>query len=66
VTSQLEIALSTNDIRAFTRPGAFTAVVAHIMGTNGEEIVVRIGDKLNIRGAISAEILISDEGAESS
>ncbi len=66
VTSRLEIALSTNDIKAFTRPGAFTAVVAHIPGTNGEEIVVRIGDKLNIRGAISAEILISDEGAESS
>ena len=63
--SQLEIPLAAEDIRAFTRPGAYTAVVARIPGSNGEQIVIRIGDRLSLRGAISAEILIADLSDES-
>jgi len=55
------IPLSREQIGAFTRPDAHTAVVAVIPGTDGEEVVVRIGDHLSLTGALSIEVFVEDD-----
>lgn len=56
-----EIALSAAQVSAITAPGAHMAVVAALPGTDGEDVIVRICDGVGVRGALSAEVLVSDD-----
>ena len=55
------IPLTQAQIGAFTAPGACVAVVALIPGTDGEEVLVRIGDRLSLAGALSVEVIVEDD-----
>ena len=61
VKTQQTITLDATQIAAFTRPGACTALRALIPGTEGLEVVLRTCDGLSARGALSAEILVTDD-----
>jgi len=61
VATQHVIALDAEQVRAFTRPDAFTALRALIPGTDGQEVVLRAGDGLTARGALSLDVLIEDD-----
>lgn len=61
VLSTHVITLSTSQIHAFTRPGAHTALRALIPGTGGEEVLLRTGDGLSARGALTVEIQVEDD-----
>ncbi len=60
VTTQV-IALDAAEIRAFTRPGAYTAMRALIPGTGGQEVLLRSVDGLGARGALTVEIMVEDD-----
>jgi len=61
VATQHLIALDAEQVRAFTRPSACTALRALLPGTDGQEVVLRAGDGLTARGALSLDILIEDD-----
>ncbi|HPF34547.1 MAG TPA: hypothetical protein P5571_03135 [Candidatus Krumholzibacteria bacterium] len=58
--SPVTVALDADDIRAITAEGAYFAVVARLPGTDGAAITVRVGDRLDVRAALSAEILVQE------
>lgn len=60
VTSPVTVGLDAAGVRALTRPGAYLAVVARIPGSDGQVITVRVGDRLDVRAALSAEVLIQE------
>lgn len=57
------IPLNQEQIGAFTAAGAHVAVVALIPGTDGEEVVLRVTDRLSLTGALSVEVFVEDDGS---
>lgn len=58
--SPVRVPLDDAGIAALTREGAHLAVVARIPGTAGDAVTVRVGDRIDVRAAISAEVLIQE------
>ena len=55
------VALTRDQVRALTRPGAFTAAVATLPGTGGLTVTLRSVDRLTVSGALTAEITVADD-----
>jgi hypothetical protein len=55
------IALDRDQIRALTRPGAYTAAVATLPGTGGRIVTLRSVDRVSVSGALTAEITVGDD-----
>ncbi len=55
------VALDRDQVRALTRPGAFTVAVATLPGTGGRIVSLRSLDRVTVSGALTAEITVSDD-----
>ncbi|MBK9303085.1 MAG: hypothetical protein IPM94_04115 [bacterium] len=55
------IALDRDQVRALTRPGAFTVAVATLPGTGGRTVTLRSVDRVTVSGALTAEITVSED-----
>ena len=55
------VTLDREQIRALTRPGAFTAAVASLPGTGGRLVTLRSVDRVSVSGALTAEITVSED-----
>ena len=66
VVSQIEIMLTHDhgDLSVFENPDVYAGVKMHLIGTDGEVVIIRGSDNLRIFGYVSVDVHVQDTGGE--